>query len=70
MADNNAGQQAQVKHNRDVAPGRETAIATESADTQAREDMNANSGKSTQAAEGTADHGREPEYYAEKQGAD
>jgi hypothetical protein len=32
--------------------------------------MNANSGKSTQAAEGTADHGREPEYYAEKQGAD
>ena len=69
MADNNE-QQSQVKHNRDVAPGRETATATESADDEARSDMNAGSNKSTQAAEGTTDHGREPEYYAEKQGAE
>ena len=69
MADNNE-QQSQVKHNRDVAPGRETAIATESADGEAREDMNAGSESNTQAVKGTADHGREPEYYAEKQGAE
>ena len=70
MADNNGGRQAEVKHNRDVAPGRETAIATESADDEAREDMTAGSDRNTQAAEGTADHGRDPEYYAEKQGAE
>ncbi len=69
MAENNK-QQSQVKHNRDVAPERETATATESADEEVREDMNAGSNTSTQAAEGTADHGREPEYYAEKPGAD
>ena len=69
MADNNE-QQSQVKHNRDVAPGRETAIATESADDEAREDVTAGSDRNTQAAEGTADHGRDPEYYAEKQGAE
>ena len=69
MADNN-DQQAQVKHNRDVAPGRETATATESADDEAREDMNSGSDRNTQAPKGTADQGREPEYYAEKQGAE
>lgn len=63
-------QQSQVKHNRDVSPGRETATATESADDEARSDMNAGSDSDTQAAEGTADHGRDPEYYAEKQGSD
>ncbi len=69
MADNNE-QQSQVKHNRDVAPGRETATATESADDEVRSDMNAGSKTGTQAAEGTADHGRDPEYYSEKQGAE
>ena len=69
MADNNE-QQSQVKHNRDVAPGRETATATDSADDEARSNMNAGSKTSTQAAEGTADHGRDPEYYAEKQGSE
>lgn len=70
MADNNNERQSQVKHNRDVAPGRETATATESADDEVRSDMNAGSNTGTQAAEGTADHGRDPEYYAEKQGAE
>lgn len=70
MANNNSGQQPNVKHNRDVAPGRETAVATESSDDQARSDMNANSNTNTQAPDGSADHGREPEYYAEKQGAE
>ena len=69
MADNNE-QHSQVKHNRDVSPGRETATATDSADDEAREGMNRGSDRDTQAAEGTADHGRDPEYYAEKQGAE
>lgn len=70
MADNNNDQQSQVKHNRDVAPGRETATATESADDEVRSDMNEGSNTGTQAADGTADQGRDPEYYAEKQGAE
>ena len=70
MADNTNSGPDTVKHNRDVAPGRETAIATESADAEARDDMNRGGDTRTQAPEGTADHGREPEYYGQKQGAD
>ena len=66
MADNDQ-QDSQVKHNRDVSPGRETAAATESADDEARETMNQGSDANPQPAEGTADHGRDPEYYAENQ---